>query len=165
MAQLNIDHQDLYKDIRKFLLGLFPEATTQIVQFGQNISTLPYGAIVMNILFEKDFDYSTTHYDKVKGEAYVQNSVQATLQLDFYGEESQARSRVVANLWRNFYATDRLTVCQPLRARDPRHLPYINDSNLYEDRYMLELTLQYNPEITHKQDFVDSFDIQINPVL
>lgn len=159
MATIDIIHDDLYKEIRLFLVDLFD--TKNIVKPIQNGVPLPENAIVMNIIGEHDFDVAVTRYFKDQNEASVQQSVEVTMQIDIYGEDSAKRSRILTNLWRNHYSTDRLKNCQPLYSRAPIHAPFINEKSMYEDRYIVELKLQYNPIVTHAQDFVDSIDITL----
>lgn len=162
MAQLNIDQQELYREIRLFLLGLFPDATMQIIQSIQNNQPLPENAIVMQVLFDSNMDESVTTYNP-PNEAMVQNSVEVRVQLDFYGAMAESRSRIVANLWKNYYGTDNMEICKPLYVQSRQRHPYINDSNQYEDRFILDLGLQYNPEITHAQDFAEDASVIIRP--
>lgn len=162
MAQLSLDHQELYREIRLFLLGLFPDATLQIVQSTQNNQPLPENAIVMQVLFDSNMDESVTTYNP-PNEAMVQNSVEVRVQLDFYGTMAESRSRIVANLWKNYYGTDNMTICKPLYVQSRQRHPYINDSNQYEDRFILDLGLQYNPTVTHAQDFAEDASVTIIP--
>ena len=162
MAQLSLDHQELYREIRLFLLGLFPDATLQIVQSTQNNQPLPENAIVMQVLFDSNMDESVTTYNQ-PNEAMVQNSVEVRVQLDFYGAMAESRSRIVANLWKNHYGTDNMTICKPLYVQSRQRHPYINDSNQYEDRFILDLGLQYNPTVTHAQDFAEDASVTIIP--
>lgn len=162
MAQLSLDHQELYREIRLFLLGLFPDATLQIVQSTQNNQPLPENAIVMQVLFDSNMDESVTTYNP-PNEAMVQNSVEVRVQLDFYGAMAESRSRIVANLWKNYYGTDNMTICKPLYVQSRQRHPYINDSNQYEDRFILDLGLQYNPTVTHAQDFAEDASVIIRP--
>ena|SRR5690554_1483459 len=162
MAQLSLDHQELYREIRLFLLGLFPDATMQIIQSTQNNQPLPENAIVMQVLFDSNMDESVTTYNP-PNEAMVQNSVEVRVQLDFYGPMAESRSRIVANLWKNYYGTDNMEVCKPLYVQSRQRHPYINDSNQYEDRFILDLGLQYNPTVTHAQDFAEYASVIIRP--
>lgn len=161
-AVLNISNQELYREVRLFLLGLFPDASAQIIQTTQNNQPLPENAITMQVLFDSNMDESVTTYNP-PDEAMVQNSVEVRLQLDFYGELAESRSRIVANLWKNYYGTDNMTICKPLYVQSRQRLPYINDSNQYEDRFILDLALQYNPQITHAQDFAEDANVIIKP--
>ena len=162
MAQLSLDHQELYREIRLFLLGLFPDATLQIVQSTQNNQPLPENAIVMQVLFDSNMDESVTTYNH-PNEAMVQNSVEVRVQLDFYGAMAESRSRIVANLWKNYYGTDNMEICKPLYVQSRQRHPYINDSNQYEDRFILDLALQFNPTVTHAQDFAEDASVIIRP--
>jgi len=162
MAQLSLDHQELYREIRLFLLGLFPDATMQIIQSTQNNQPLPENAIVMQVLFDSNMDESVTTYNP-PNEAMVQNSVEVRVQLDFYGPMAESRSRIVANLWKNYYGTDNMEICKPLYVQSRQRHPYINDSNQYEDRFILDLGLQYNPTVTHAQDFAEDASVIIRP--
>lgn len=162
MAQLSLDHQELYREIRLFLLGLFPDATLQIVQSTQNNQPLPENAIVMQVLFDSNMDEAVTTYNP-PNEAMVQNSVEVRVQLDFYGAMAESRSRIVANLWKNYYGTDNMEICKPLYVQSRQRHPYINDSNQYEDRFILDLGLQYNPTVTHAQDFAEDASVIIRP--
>lgn len=160
ISDLDVTHEDLYIDIRRFLLGLFPEAARQVIKSMQNNQPLPENAIVMNMLFEHNLNEAVTDYG-LETEAYVTNSVEARLQLDFYGIDAQRRSRIVYNLWKNYYATDRLKVCQPLYVQSYNRHPYVNDSNKYEDRWILDLALNYLPRVTHYQDFAEEAKVTI----
>lgn len=163
MAALDLTHRELFREIRAFLLGLFPDAGAQIVQAIQNNQPLPENAIVMTFLFDSDLDYGVVTYDPANEQAGVQNSVEARLQLDFYGPQAESRSRVVDTLWRTFYGADNLGICKPLYVQSRQRQPYVNDSNQYEDRYVLDLALQYNPQVIYAQDFTESADVTINP--
>lgn len=163
MAELSVTHQEIYKDVRKFLLGLNPGAEKQIIHAAQNNQPLPKNAVVMQIMFSKNLDFAVvTNFPPT--EAAIQNSVEVRMQVDFYGESAEARSRIMANLWRTGYTCDLLTTCQPLYVQShDRHI-YVNDSNQYEDRWIIDLGLQYNPQVTVAQDFTDRAGVTIIPV-
>jgi len=155
MADLSVTQQEIYKDVRAFLLGLFPGSEKQIIQAAQNNNPLPNQAVVIQVLFSKNLDIAVVT-PLPPTEAAIQNSVEVRMQIDFYGVNAEARSRVVANLWRTGYACDLLTACQPLYVQShDRHI-YVNDSNQYEDRWIIDLGLQYNPQVTVAQGFSDS---------
>lgn len=164
MASLNLTQQEVYKDIRKFLVDLFPGSELQVIQAAQNNNPLPNNAVVMQVLFTNNLDIAVTT-SLPPTEAAIQNSVEVRMQVDFYGVQAEARSRTVTNIWRSEYACERLTVCQPLYVQSHNRHVYINDSNQYEDRWILDLGLQYNPQVTVTQDFADSAPvITITPV-
>nr|WP_174506079.1 hypothetical protein [Acinetobacter sp. Marseille-Q1620] len=157
----SITHQDLYTEVRAYLLGLFH---CDVVQGQQNGSPLPKDGIVMMILFEKDIGTVVDFYEENEDVTYVQGGRQATLQLDFYGDQAQSRASKVALLWKNQYSTSRLRHCQPLYGKEPQNMNFINEQSNYETRWMLELVLQYNPETSFEQTFLDQPLLKINPL-
>lgn len=164
MATLNVTHQEIYKDVRAFMLGLFPGAELQIIQAAQNNNALPHNAVVMQILFQRNFDVAVETM-LPPTEAAIQNSVEVRMQVDFYGVQAEARSRTVSNLWRSSFGCDGLKACQPLYLQSLNRSVYVNDSNQYEDRWIMDVALQYNPQVTVAQDFTDTAPvITINPV-
>lgn len=163
-AELSLEHRELYREVRQFLLDLFPDATQQIVQGFQNNSPLPNNAVVMQILLDRNMDETSTYYTPAEDKAHAQNSVNARLQLDFYGPLAESRSRTVNGLWKSYYGADNMSLCQPLYVHSRDRRPYINDSNMYEDRWILDLALQYNPQVTYAQDFADSASVTVTPV-
>lgn len=163
-AVLSTDHRELYREIRLYLLGMFPAAGSQIIQAFQNNNPLPENAIVMQALFERNLDETSTYYEPALEQAHAQNSVDVRLQLSFYGSGAEKRSRTLYTLWKSPYTTNRMTLCQPLYANGRDRRPYINDSNQYEDRWIVDLALQFNPMVTYAQDFTDSAEVAINPV-
>jgi len=165
MPVLNITYAEIYKEVRSFLLGLFPGSELQVVQAAQfeNDNPLPVNAVVMQILFDTPLDQPSVTF-LPPTEAAIQNSTEVRFQIDFYGAMAGERSRVVANLWRSGYACERLNLCQPLYVQSHRRLPYINESKQYEDRWITDLGLQYNPQVNVAQDYTDRAGVTIKPV-
>lgn len=160
-----ITHNDLIKEIRTYLLNTLTDALpTQVIQDTQNYASLPHNAVVIAFLFDFEHDTTVTTYDPENDKAAAQNSVEARVQITFYGDLAESRSRRIALLWRSYYTTDRLALCKPLYVQSRERHPYINDSKQYENRYILDLALQYNPQAVYDQDFSDTADINIIPV-
>ena len=148
-----VNHSDIYKEVRAYLLGLFLCPPETVIKGYQNNSPLPQNAVVMTILFERGLDVSANYYDFDSGKAVVQQSVEITMQIDFYGEQAGDRARKLSTLWKNAYTTEALTKCQPLHSKNPQQMTFVNEQSQYEPRWMLEVTLQYNPEFEHDQTY------------
>lgn len=155
-ATISITEDDLFLDLWTYLTGLFE---CPVIRGYENNNPLPDDCVVMHMLFERDLDYTANYWDPLLEEITAQRSVAATFQLDFYGVEANNRARVVANLWKSSYTTERLVKCQPLDNGQPRKDILVNESNQYENRMMLEITLQYNPETSYHVDGVDEISI------
>lgn len=156
MATISVTERDIFIELRRYLTELF---SCPVAQGYQNNVPIPENGIVIHMLFERDLDYTADYWNPADEQMTAQRSVEATFQLDFYGEEANSRARVVANLWKSSYTTDRMTKCQPLDNGQPRKDVLVNQANQYENRMMLDVTLQYNPETSYHVDSVDEISI------
>ncbi|MDC9591149.1 hypothetical protein PSI23_18110 [Xenorhabdus sp. XENO-10] len=161
MATITVTHENLFAEVRKYLIELFQ---CDVVQGYQNDVPVPENGIVMHVLFERDIDYIANYYHHESSEITAQRSVELTMQLDFYGDDADSRARVVANLWQSGYTTARLKKCQPLYSESPRKMVLVNEANQYENRVILEIKLQYNPETSYSVDSTDAFSINTNSI-
>lgn len=150
-----VTHNQIFREVRAYLLGLFSCPPSSVIQGYQNDAPLPNNAIVMTILFEHSLDVAANYYEPVEDKAYLQQSVEITMQIDFYGESSGDRARKLCNFWKSQHAAARLISCQPLYSKDPMQMEFINEQSRYEQRWMVELTLQYNPEFEYDQIYLD----------
>lgn len=155
-AAISVTERDIFVELRQYLTELF---SCPVVVGYQNNVAVPVNGIVMFKLFTKNLDYTSDYWNPSTEEMTAQSSVEATFQLDFYGEEADARADKVSVLWRSPYTTSRMTKCQPLYCGEPRKNILVNESNQYENRMMLEVKLQYNPETTYHVDGVDEISI------
>lgn len=156
---LNTTHTDIYTDVRRYLLSLFPD--NEVVQGYSNNVPLPNPPfILMNLITETDLNTQINGFHG-NGQATVTRSVETALQLDFYGEESGNRARIFQNLWRDYYTCEILGKCQPLYSDNLRYIPLTNEEQEFEERWNITAYLTYNPTITHGQDYVQSVDVSI----
>lgn len=156
MATISVTERDIFIELRRYLTELF---SCPVAQGYQNNVPIPENGIVIHMLLEDDIDYTSEYWNPADEQMTAQRSVKATFQLDFYGAEANSRARVVANLWKSSYTTDRMTKCQPLDNGQPRKDVLVNQANQYENRMMLDVTLQYNPETSYHVDSVDEISI------
>ncbi|WP_260291624.1 phage neck terminator protein [Proteus vulgaris] len=161
MATISITEDDLFLELWTYLTDLF---SCPVVRGYENNVPVPKDGIVMHMLYERDLDYTADYWEAPTEEVTAQRSVEATFQFDFYGEEANNRSRVVANLWKSSYTTDRLKKCKPLDSGSPKKNVLVNEANQYENRMMLDVTLQYNPEVSYHTDGVNRVSITTTQV-
>ena len=157
-----VTHQEIYEEVRDYLLGLFSCPPKTVIKGYQNNSPLPNEAVVMTILFETELDMAVSRYDPAADKTAVQQSVEVTMQIDCYGPQAGTRARKLATLWKNHYTTAALTRCQPLYSNSPKRMPIINEKSAYEDRWLVELALQYNPYFEHDQTFLEMPNTTLN---
>lgn len=134
----------LYTDMRQYLLKTFnlPDDDLTVVHGYNNLNPIPKNAIIMTFMQGKHLDQKSVRYEDDK--QIVFNSVQGTMQLDFYGANSMDRAQEVATLWNSPYTTDTLVNCVPLSNPRIRDLSFVNEAGVYELRFMVEADLQYN---------------------
>lgn len=164
-AELSLNHNDLYKAMRTYIIDLFNLPGENVIRGHSNNAPLPVGDfVVMNIIHESDLSTTEHNYDIDAENAEVKSSIEAHMQIDFYGSDSARLSRTFCGLWRDYYACDRIDVFKPLFCTDPRHLPFTNEKSEYEERYTLTAVLNYIPVVTHDQDYVKKISITLNKI-
>lgn len=135
---------DLYTDMRQYLLKTLnlPTNDTTVIKGYNNLNPIPKNAIIMTFMYGRHLDQKSVSYDGDK--QFIFNSMQGTMQLDFYGDNSMDRAQEVQTLWNSPYTTDTLINCVPLGNPRIRDLSFINEAGMYELRFMIEADLQYN---------------------
>lgn len=156
------DHYEIVTEIRDLLLSTLDGARgAQVVRDTQNFAALPENAIVIAPLFDQNLDVTSNSFDASKERGIVSQSVEMRVQISFYGRYAPDRSRIFAQLWANEYMFSRAVKFKPLYVQSRQRTPYVNESNQFEDRYLLDLALQYNPSVSYAQDFADEAHIDI----
>lgn len=162
-AALSITHEEIYIDLRQYLLSLFPDC--EVIQAYGNNTPLPNAPFIsMNIIHESEMNTQIHEWHVSDGLADVIRSIETTFQLDFYGKDSGRRARVFSALWRDFHACDGLAVCKPLYTENARYLPLSNEEQEFEERWSITASLTYNPAVTHAQDFINSANLVTNHI-
>lgn len=87
-------------------------------------------------------------------EAVIQ-ATQFDYQLDVHGDLSGDAVQAVTTMMRDPYGADFFAKnspgISPLYAKDPKQLPFINAEQQYENRWVVEVCLQADPEIVFPQ--------------
>ena len=156
MAEVDFLDQ-MFVEIWEMFAEMFPTFdSSKIVRGYQNGMPLPIDAIVITFITETDLDqlaYSyETNNDGISQTVTVQTAVKTMMQVDCYGELGQARARQIATMFKNPFACERLKSCQPLDYRPPKNLSFVNEASEYEQRWMVEIDMQYNPHYTYQQE-------------
>lgn len=98
----------------------------------------------------------------------VKRALQPTkflVQLDVHGPASADNAQIISTLFRDEFGVDAFTALNPnvtpLYADDPRQMPFINDQQQYEDRWIMEAFLQVNATVIIPQQFADSLNVEL----
>lgn len=95
--------------------------------------------------------------------------VEITYQVDVHGPNSANNAQTITTLFRDEYAVDQFAASGfgdivPLHADDPRQVPFINDAQQYEDRWIVEALLQANQIVTVPQQFASLISVILKEV-
>ena len=89
-----------------------------------------------------------------------ETSTELDVQLDVHGPSSGDTVEVIVSLMRDAYAVDAFAAqglaVTILSAEDGAQMAFVNDQNQYEDRWVLNVSLQAKPVISTGQQFADT---------
>jgi hypothetical protein len=169
---VSIDISEVYtlSALRAYLLYLFPSGV-EIVKGMQNRVPEPASQayIVITPLLRTRLDTTVdTYQDNVTtGYIYSQVATELTIQCDFHGGSTTAATvgdmaQIFTSIFRSDAACtffDQVLIggvnfpAQPLYTSDPRIIPFTNDEDQEEYRYVVDACIQINPTITQTQQF------------
>lgn len=102
------------------------------------------------------------------GQQTLEQDVNLVFQLDIHGPAGTDNAGIVSTMFRDAYAVDwfaaRSERVIPLFADDPRQGPFISGEEQYEDRWLVEISLQVNYLITVPQQFADTVTVVVTNV-
>lgn len=156
---LSIPFTQVYQGVGTFLqtvVGVDP-ATSALVEVTRgkiNLVSMPKGAFI-NMWAEVSGRLRTNidTYDTDTQTQATEIGTKVRMRLDFYGPLSHDWCTAVEGLWRDVYGVNQLRpfALSPLYGKDPLHATLVDGEENYEDRWILDLFLQYNPVVTVSQ--------------
>lgn len=98
------------------------------------------------------------------GAATFLQKTMLTFQIDVHGPDSANHAQVISTLFRDPYAVERFAESGydvvPLYADDPRQMPFINENQQYENRWVVEANMQGNEVVSGiSQQFADALAV------
>lgn len=95
-------------------------------------------------------------------------STMVVIQLDLHGPDSADMAQTVSTLFYDDFAVRKFIelgdAAAPLFATDPRQMPFVNENQQVENRWVVELSLQANPAIEIPQQFADVLQVAVQSV-
>lgn len=100
----------------------------------------------------------------------ITQPTKVTIQLDFHSADLNAAgdaAQVFATLFRDPYGVQQFANQQPasgvvpLYPSDPRQMPFLNDQNAYEWRWVVEALLQANIVVSVPMQFADTVTVEV----
>jgi hypothetical protein len=107
------------------------------------------------------------------GKQSLMQPIEVTLQLDVHGPASADNAQIISTLFRDAYGVDSFAAISavigsvdlvPLYCEDPKQMPFLNAEQQYEERWIIQVAMQANPEVEVPQQFAGSVDVPITSV-
>jgi hypothetical protein len=98
------------------------------------------------------------------GQKTAMQPTEVTIQLDVHGPDSSDNAARISTLFRDIYAVDFIQAINPaispFYADDPKQIPFVNDQNQYEWRWVVDARMQVNETISEiPQQFADQLSV------
>lgn len=157
--------------LRSFLLALLPGI--EVIRSQVNRVPEPKAAdfVVMTPLLRERLSTNLTAYDDPGSAPGTRADTQPTrisVQLDLHGPASSDNAQIITTVMRADNAMALFAAAGagvvPLYAGDPRQAAFINGEQQFEDRWVVEISLQINPTVTRAQDFAGSLNVTLASV-
>lgn len=165
---VSITTAQLYTIIGQYIqavIGVDP-GTGQAVEVtrGQiNLVSMPDNAFINMQLFTSGRIRTGVHtWDSVAQTQSVEMGTKMKVRLDCYGPLGSDWATALKALWRDLYGCTFLaSVGAPLYDGEAMQGALVNGEEQYEDRWILELFLQYNPVVTVPQQSATSLKVKV----
>jgi hypothetical protein len=139
----------------------------EIVQAQDNRVAQPVGPFVtMTALNKPRLSTNTETWDSDDNLVKDEASLKQGIQLDIYGPLSGDWAATISQMFRSQRACEFFEAysATPLYNDDPHQAPLIDGEEQYEQRWTIDVYLQYNPTVSSPQDFADNVVVDIHEV-
>ena len=118
--------------------------------------------------------YSTTPSQDITSRAMYagvadhMQKIEFTAQVDVHGPSSADNATRISTLWRDQFTIDAFRDLgidvSPLYAEDPKQMPFVNEQQQTENRWVVDLAMQINPVVSTTAQFADERDATVTSV-
>ena len=121
------------------------------------VSMPPAPCAILTEIGQADIETPSTTYQPSAVTAIILGPVRIDIQIDFYGETAGDLCKTVKSAFRSLWGCDRFPAnIQPLYTSDGQQAPLTTGEQQYERRWILTVSLQYDPSIIVPQQFADA---------
>lgn len=162
-ATVSISQDDVFTALRTFILGVI---SCEVVQgLGNGVPPPKDPFIALTALYWKRLSTNIKTYDDptpTTGAQFFESHVMYVIQVDCYGPKSSDWATIICTLLRDEYAVDVMAPnVTPLHADDAKQLPVVDGEKNFEQRWMIEVSLQYNPVVQIPAQFFDTAQVDL----
>jgi hypothetical protein len=158
----------VYQAMEAFLAGVLP-SNVPVIRGLPNRAAMPPtppGFVAMQALFENRLrmaiDTFVTTGTAPPTTYSIEQGLELMMQVDCYGKHSGTWASIISTTFQDTYGCNALGPnCQPLYCNEARMIPLTNEELAYEERYSLDMRLQFNPVVTPPQQYTDALDLEL----
>ena len=158
---INPTQSAVYAALGAFITSTLGLSTGQVIQGYPNRVAMPPlgGFVVMAMINAKRL---RTNIDVTPSGANpttqtMEQGTQLDIQLDVYGPSAGDWAQILTTVLRDDVGCVALApTCQPLYADDPIRAPLDSAEEQYEDRWIIQAMIQYNPVVTVPLQYADA---------
>lgn len=152
--------------LRAFLLAILPDGVA-VTNAQQNRVAAPQvdNYVLLTLLNRRRLGTNVMDWDNSHGgNPSVQANIEAvtiSMQLDFHGADSTDNAQVFATLFRSDYGYQFMSASglYPDNCTDGAQMPFINDQDQYEDRWVINAVFDANIAVVTPQQFANTVDV------
>lgn len=155
--------QDVFVLLQPFIADVTGLNPSLVIQGLPNRTAMPAaspGFVVMTPIRQQRLRTNVDTWDEVNPAPTTISHEQGTelrIQLDCYGASSGDWAAMLSTLLRDDVGCAALApACQPLYSEDARLAPLVDDEAQYEQRWIVEAVLQYNPATVTPLQFANA---------
>lgn len=159
--------QDVYTRLRVLVVGVVPVGVEVVQGLDNRVAMPPADPGFVRMLAVgmrphrtpvEDFDRNNPNPAAIS----IEQGMTVRIQCDCYGAASADWAAMLATLLRTSYACDVLgPTVAPLFAKDPMQAALVNAEAQYEERWIVEANLQYNPVVSTPAEFADTLEVDL----
>jgi hypothetical protein len=99
----------------------------------------------------------------------LMQATEITIQLDVHGPNSANNVQVISTTFRDDYAVQQFALSgidlTPFFCDDPKQVPFINESNQYENRWVVEACMQANIVVPVSTQFASVVSVTLEEII
>lgn len=161
----SITDTDIRTALRAFLVGVLPAGVEVVRGQVNRVASPPGDYVVFWPTSRPRLSTNVESWETANAEATIYDYTQATqvdYQLDVHGDASGQNAQVIATLFRSPYAVEALGPnVAPLWCDDPMQVPFQNDQQQVDTRYVVTVHMQVNPTVSTPGQFADRLAVTI----
>lgn len=162
---LSFTESDIFASLRTLLLQMLPTGVEVVRSQTNRVPEPRVGDFVVFTPINRtrlamNTDTYSDGFPEEPGVKYALQPTRIDVQLDVHGPSSGDNVQIITTLFRDDYATTFFDASaidmQALYTGEPHQMPFINGENQFEDRWVVDVSLQVNQVVEIEQQFADT---------